>query len=268
MQLLREWNLSNAPRTAAGYGQLAWRSAWLYPFSMGWPTALLAAAGVVTAIARPARRWWLWLLLVPLSIYTTFVCVALYVNDRYQLGGIVALTFFAAAAAGDLLDVRRWRRATGLVVAAAVIVAALYACSVNVMKTRDARKAAARWLVEHADRETVATTGGYLPRLDPRIRAIDLEPSTQALNAGHPRYLLVNLRFAQRWSADAASPGAALLGALGDGSAGYDEAFRYRAPLPVWALLKYASAFRSPIESDYTNLDKLNPEVAIFVRRN
>jgi hypothetical protein len=55
---------------------------------------------------------------------------------------------------------------------------------------------------------------------------------------------------------------------LDDGSLVNAEAFRYRAPIPAWALLQYEAPFRGSGESPITNLDKVNPEMVIYRRRD
>ena len=78
---------------------------------------------------------------------------------------------------------------------------------------------------------------------------------------------MLNARFARRFELARRPEGRAFLRALADGSLGYDEVFRYRAPLPAWALLQYEAPFRGPGESPLTNLDKVNPEMVVYRRR-
>ena len=91
-------------------------------------------------------------------------------NDRYLLGGVFVLSLFAGAAAADLIEAIRWRRAARLLVAASFVYALLYAASINVMMNLDARLAATAWVAAATDaRSAVGLVGGrsYLPRIEP-----------------------------------------------------------------------------------------------------
>ena len=77
---------------------------------------------------------------------------------------------------------------------------------------------------------------------------------------------MINARSARRFETARSPAGRALLRGLEDGAAGYAEVFRFRAPIPWWALLQYDPAFRGEGESVLTNLDKVNPEMRIFRR--
>ena len=260
-------DLSTVPRTAASYFELSGTTLMLFRFAFGWPLVAMAAVGIAGAALRSDRRWWLWLLLVPLSFHLTFTWVTLYVNDRYLLGGAFVLALFAGAALADLLDARRWRRAAWFAVAGSIAYSLLYAASINVMMNVDARHAARRWVYAHAGPDTtVGRVGDYLPYLDAPVRVIGFMGSVDDVRGAKPGLIIVNARFAQRFAAERLPARRDMTRGLEDGSLGYAEVFRARAPVPAWALLQYETPFRRAGESLLTNLDKVNPEMAIYQR--
>jgi hypothetical protein len=263
-------DLAIVPRNAAGYAGMTGTTVALFRWSLGWPLFVMAAAGVAGALARKDRRWWLWLLLPLLSFHLAFTWVTLYVCDRYLFGGIFVLALFAGAAFADLLDAVRWRRACRLAVAGSFVYALLYASSINVMMTLDARKAARGWVYAHgSEGSTVALVGrSYMPYLGPPLRVVVVNASAEGVRQARPDLLVLNARFARRYERESSPAGRELLRGLADGSLGYAEVFRYRAPVPAWALLQYEAPFRGTTESVITNLDKVNPEMAIYRRRD
>jgi hypothetical protein len=208
------------------------------------------------------------LLAVPVSFHLFFTCVTRYVNDRYLLGGIFVLALFAGAAAADAFGAARWRPAGRLAVAVSLVYALLYASSINVMMSLDARRAVKAWIAASTNAQSVVAVVGrsYMPRIGPPARMVAVEPSPEALLAAAPDLVVVNARFARRFELSRAPEGRALLRALADGSLGYEEALRYRAPIPPWAVLQYEEPFRGSGESPLTNLDKVNPEMAVYRR--
>ena len=137
------------------------------------------------------------------------------------------------------------------------------------MMSLDARRAVKAWVAGSTDAQSVVGLIGrsYMPRIDPPARVITVEPDVEAVRQAPPDLLILNARFARRFEQARAPEGRALLRALEDGSLGYDEAFRYRARIPAWALLQYEAPFRGAGESPLTNLDKVNPEMVVYRRR-
>ena len=263
-------DLAIVPRTFAGYLELSGLTLSLFRWALGWPLFLLSAAGIAGALVRRERRWWLWLLVVPLSFHLSFTWVTLYVNDRYLFGGIFVLALFAGAAGADAFDDFRWRLTPRLLVAASFVYALLYAASINVMMNLDARRAVTSWVYASTDaRAVVGLVGGraYMARIEPPAQATTVEPTVEAVRQASPDLLVLNARFARRFEQARAPEGRVLLRALQDGSLGYDEVFRYRAALPAWALLQYEAPFQGSGESPLTNLDKVNPEMVVYRRR-
>lgn len=255
------------PRTAAGYAELAVKTIDLFRFAFGWPTFLLAIAGVMTAAVRAERRWWLWMLAVPLSFHFTFTLVTLFVCDRYLFAGVFVLALFAGSAMADLFDAVRARHLAKATVAAALFFALLRSASINVMMNRDSRYEAQAWLRAHAqDADRVGLVGDYLPAVGPPLEPVVVRAAEADVRQAGTEWLLLNARYAQRYEAARRPEGREMLRALENGTLGYVEVFRYRAPLPGWAVLQYDRAFEGQAESLTTNLDKINPEVTILRR--
>src|SRR6185436_11343174 len=93
-------------------------------------------------------------------------------------------------------------------------------------------------------RRGVALVGEYMPALDPPLVAERPAASPAAMERLGPDFVLVNANYALRFEGDPVPDGRDLLLRLADGTLGYVEAFRYQAPVPVWALLQYEPVFR------------------------
>ena len=261
-------DIAVVPRTPAGYAELTALTARLVPFALGWPLAVLAGIGLVRTARQPDRRWWCWLLVVPLSFHLTFTWVTLYVNDRYLLGGLFVAALFAGSAASDLLALRRWRAVGLAAVAGALLYSALHAASIDLMMVADGRHAVREWVQAHAPAGAqVGVIGSYLPAIRPPLEEVPLPASVSAVRDAAPDFLLLNDRFAQRYRQQRSPEGRQLLDALADGSLGYTEVFRHRAAMPSWAILAASPEFTRRGESVLTNLDKVNPETVVYRRR-
>lgn len=261
-------DLAIVPRTVAGYLELTALGGELFAFAFGWPLTGLVVIGLAGAVLRPDRRWWLWLLVVPLSFQLTFTFVTLYTNDRYQLGGVFVLALFAGAAAADLLKTRRWHLGAVGLVAAVLLYSALRAVSMDVMMVRDSRYEVRRWLLSHApEGARVGMVGNYLPYLPYPYESFMMRAATADVRNARPDYIVVNERFAARYAAERSPDGRELMRGLEDGTLGYEEVFRYRSAMPAWAVLAGEAEFRRQDESTLTNLDKVNPEMSVYRRR-
>jgi hypothetical protein len=234
---------------------------------MGLPAFLLGVAGVATALARPrAHARWLFLLLPPLSYDVTFLHVVLYGYDRFVLPLVLVLALFS----GRLLA-RGLRSAPPLRTAAAGLAAGvlayslLYAASVDRLLTHDSRYAMERWMARSIPPGAmVAAIGplGYLPRLE-GLRWRPLGPSVARVVQVHPDYVVVNADYAAR--ADPGTGERELYDALFAGRLGYRLVRRERTP-PGWSLIDTAALGRDEPGRIFSNLDKVNPEICVFVR--
>jgi hypothetical protein len=265
------WTLNDlhaVPRTARGYAELTVLTGQMFRLVLGWPLFLAALAGVAAAAWNRERRWWLWLLLVPVSFHLTFTFVTLYAHDRFLFGGMFVAALFAGSILADLLDHVRMRRVGRAAVAGILVYSLLSAASVNAMMDVEARKATRRWLEDHANEgDRIGLIGWYMPALGPSVRPAGLEATPAAVTASMPEWIMLNARFATRFEYERSPLGRELIAGLADGSLGYQEVFRYRAAVPAWAILQYDEQFRRPRESSWTNLDKINPEMVVYRRR-
>jgi len=204
---------------------------------------------------------------VPLSFHLTFTCVTFFVCDRYVFGGVFVLALFAGAALGDLIGATRWHGTARAVAAAAVVISLPYAASINVMMDADARNAARAFVRgKTAGDEVVGLVGRYTPHMAPPLRMVVLESAADVV-ASRPAYIIVNARYAERFRNMRSPAGRDLISALRRESFGYRVVLAYRAPLPFWALLQYEPSFAPGGEAWWTNLDKINPEVVVFERK-
>ena len=207
-------DLAAVPRTAAGYAQLTGTSVALFRWSLGWPLFVMAVVGVASGVARRDRRWWLWLLLPPLSFHLAFTWVTLCIFDRFLLDGIFVFALFGGAACADLLEAGRWRRVRMFAVAGSFLYALLYASSINVMMNLDARKAARSWVYAHASEDTTVAVIGrsYMPYLGPPPKVVIVDAAPEDIRRAAPDLVVLNARFAQRYRLGSSSAERALLG--------------------------------------------------------
>jgi hypothetical protein len=236
-------------------------------FAMGRPAFLVCAAGVVTALARPRENArWLYLLVPAVSYVATFLHVVLYGYDRFVLPLCLVLALF-----GGWLLARGLRSGPPLRAAAAVLAVAvfshslIYAASVDHLLTHDSRYAVERWLARNVPPGALVATVGpleYLPRLD-GLHWRRLGPSVARLVQVRPDYVVVNADYAAR--ADPGTGERELYDALFAGRFGYRLALRERTP-PGWSLIDPASLGREGPDRIFSNLDKVDPEICVFLR--
>jgi hypothetical protein len=190
-------DLAIVPRTLGGYLEMTAMTATLYRFALGWPLLVLALLGVITAARRPERRWWLWMLLVPVSFHLTFTFVTLYVNDRYLFGGLFVLSLFAGSAMADLFEAKRWPLAVRFAIAGALTYSLLMAASVNVMMNLDSRRQVRAWLdVNAPEGAGVGLVGMYGPSPEQSVRGLPLRATVAEIQQWQPDYIAINARFA------------------------------------------------------------------------
>jgi len=236
-------------------------------FAMGLPALLVCGAGVAAALARPRpNARWLSLLVPAVSYVVTFLNVVLYGYDRFVLPLSMVLGLFGGALLARGLRSAPPRRTAAAVLAVAVFAySLLYAASVDRLLTHDSRYAVERWMARNVPPGAmVAAVGplGYLPRLD-RHRWRRLGPSVARVVQVHPDYVLVNADYAAR--ADPGTGERELYDALFAGRLGYRLALRERTP-PGWSLIDPAVLGRDEPDRIFSNLDKVNPEICVFVR--
>ena len=239
----------------AGYLAMLALTARLLAFDLGLPAALAAVAGLALAWRRGERRALLAITLPCVSYFVFFLCVALVAYDRYLMPLCACLSLaggYFLSRAGDrpLVALRR-------VAAAAVLFVGLARClSVDLSLLRDSRYAAEAWMAANVPASAVVTVSGPLAHL-PRLHghAWTQRPS---LRGTRTEYAVLTCDYARETQSGEESPSARTARELG-----YDVAYRHRTRLP-WPLdlgpwIRGLAA--------YTNLHKINPEVAVLRRR-
>jgi hypothetical protein len=190
--------------------------------------------------------------------------VALYVYDRFLIGVQVVLALFAGAAAADLLEGRKWRVLPAAVLVAAYGYSGLNALSVDIMMARDSRQDAEAWIARCIPRRAsiaVVGTSLYSPRFSNAEPTWLLDSGT-TLRASRFDYVVVNTRYARRQHSRQA--GASQMDYLDGAASGYRRVARFHGQLPFWAVLAREPVFSAALESGFSNIDKINPEIVVF----
>ena len=234
-------------------------------FVLGLPAFLAGMVGLAEAIRERANRWLL--LLVPaISFYLSFLCVVLYVYDRFALPIAFVLAFFGGRTLSRHWDDRCWPRAAARVGAAVILLYGLTrVIGVGLSMTYDARYAAEDWLEAHVRGGSAGAIGPpeYLPRLD-GLNGRTIGPAIARLEKVAPDFVTVNGDYAAR--AEEGSAEHALYQGLARGALGYREVWRHRYRAP-WPWLDTAPLVeRSGREPLRSNLGKVNPEILIYGR--
>lgn len=242
--------------TLAGQLQMALASLRQIAFSLGWPLAVAAFAGIVVA-ARERRFRMLSLLALPAGYFLAFIAPILHVRVRWWIPTVLLLAPFAALALTRLLAWQRPPRGVRLAGVGAVLVysLALPVC-LDLQMLADSRYRVEAWLAANLrPGERWLGVAAY-PQLT--VRGTDpigwgrLERrGRRELERRELDYLVVNRDDPSITKASQA------LAALDAGEWGYVEVFRYRANpccgLPDWSGVS-------------TVLHTVNPEFSIFRR--
>jgi hypothetical protein len=249
--------------SAAGQWDLLKSTAGQLLFALGVAGTLLIAAGAGSPCYRRARPTFLILIAASVSYYVGFVAYAGYVYDRFLLPVTCVLAPFAAIGLRRLLDARAPLRLLGLGLLAWIVARA---AAVDLLMVVDSRTVVERWLRATVQRhEVVAAVNqfGYIPRLYEFKRSW-IQPSIAGTLAVGPTYVVINREHAAR-----ALPGTAehaWLAWLESGEGPYDEVLRFKTPVR-WTPLALDQRFSDRAQDPFTNLDKINPEIAVFRRR-
>lgn len=249
------------PRTIAGQVEMLVDGLWQVPWLFGWPAALVIAGSLVVAW-RVRREAAVAVVLPVVSYYLTFMAVIQYQYDRFYLAPAVLLAIIGG------LGLARLAAAPALVARAAVAVIVVqsvaYGASIDLLMARDSRFAAEAWLRQHLDHGELVGLAGprpYLPRPGP-LPATDVNLDWTEVTAAPPEYLVVNAEYARRpRNFPFFEPLLAGTQPL------YREAAIFKST-PGPAVLAYRPEFANGVEDPFTNFDKINPEIRVFVRRD
>jgi hypothetical protein len=136
-----------------------------------------------------------------------------------------------------------------------------------VLMVTDARYAAERFLLREVPvNATVASVGQLvvLPRMD-RFVHRSVPPGIEPTLIQSPEYIVINTELMRRYDDDPVR--VAWINWLESGTGPYREVFRYKAPAPWYSPIALDTRFTDRVEDQFSNVDKVNPEIAIFKRQ-
>ena len=224
-------------------------------------------AGLWAGARQPTRRLPLWMLLAIASYYVTLLAVVGYSYDRFLLPVTVLLALPAGAGLRWLIDSKgRWR--IGQVAAAALLIwMVARAASVDYLMIRDSRYAAEVWLNSTVPAgASVATLvpNEYLPHLE-RFRRVTVRPGITETLAAPPDFIVLNLEQMARDFDDLVRR--EWFEWLEGGRGLYRRLFQAKTPAGWWPL-GWDRRFTDALDDPFTNLDKINPTIAIYGRQD
>lgn len=253
------------PASLTGQAAMAREAARQIRWILGWPALIVCLAGLVDL----ARRWSFGraaaIILPALSYYLCFIAVVGYHYDRFFLGPCLVLALSGGRLVATVWEAGFRRRLTGLAIGlAAGAYLLLRAASIDALMMQDSRYTIERWLQQEvAAGSTIAGAGPLeaLPRHE-RVAWMPMQPHPDELARLRPDYVVVNAEYFQRFGPG--RPERELYDGLVAGSSGYRLAVRYKASVR-WAPLAREAAMRGSGEDPRTNLDKVNPQMEVFV---
>ncbi|MEZ5288693.1 MAG: glycosyltransferase family 39 protein [Vicinamibacterales bacterium] len=251
------------PFTPAGLTQLLLTTVGVFVSLLGPVTAVLCLAGVVRVLRAPARFARLSLLLIPaVSYLVTFMCVVGYVYDRFLLGTAVVAVLFACLGIDTLLA--RLRGTTPRVLAGVATLAVALGPSVSLdwRLTHDSRFDAERWMAANLPEEPFVLGIGnraYLPNLYPFRHQLLFTTIGTRLVAWGADVVVANRQWERPDQPSLEAAGAALA------EAGYAPTLELPGTAGRHWLVR-AAAWGTDVPDYYSNLDKIDPPIAVWIR--
>lgn len=253
------------PATLEGQLDSLWAALAQVRFAFGWPAFLLVIAALLGTTRHAEGRTRLWLLLPAVSYYCLFIVPVAIVFDRFMLGICILLAIVAGCAVAD------WTRSGGrariaavVCVGAACAYSAARAVSLDAMMLADSRYFVERWIATRVPPDAAFLSAGpraFLPRVQWSTR-IDPETADPA-DASPGEYVIVNATYARRFPASSS-----------EGT--FYERLRNREEFSLelqhrssrrWFPLSRDPVFVEVEESQFTNLDKINPLIEVYRRK-
>ena len=256
------------PPTVVGQLQMLWAACVQTGSTLGWPLFALCLAGIAFEVWNGRGLRAAWLLLPGISYYVFFIAVVGYHYDRFFMPIVAILALFgggvtaAILQGGTGLKAQRVRR---VMVAACFGCSLLQAVSIDALMLTDARYDAERWMREHIGPRQVVGFGGMAEYL-PRLYTVNWAriPRAEHLDSVRPDFFVANPEFYLRHAPGTTE--AQLYGAVQDTSR-YVRVYRYKAR-HWWNPLMRLKLFSDAEQDSFTNLDKINPTIEIYRRRD
>ena len=243
-----------------GQAQLLRTMLWQIWHCLGWAGLVAVVLGIAASRKQHGLPPWLWLLMA--SSYVSFMVLVGYTYDRFLLPLTLVSAVPAAVGIGHLLAAEM-HRAAGMLLLGWIV---LRAIGLDVLMITDARYAAEAFLRREVAADAVIGSVGqrlYLPRLEGFFNR-SVPPGIEATLAQPPDYIVINTEFMRRFDQDPVRT--AWMGWLQAGHGPYRLVFRYKAPMPWYSPIRFDTRFTDGVEDLFSNLDKVNPEIAIFKR--
>ncbi len=237
-------------------GQLWW--------ALGVPGVVLVGLGLWQSRTSTWIPGWVWLF--PMSYLLTFVAVVGYSYDRFLLPVTLVCGLAGGAGLRTLLTAGETSRRARWVAWTCVAWLVWRVASVDALVLRDSRYEAESWLAASVPRGALVASvwqAGYQPRLE-AFRHQEIAPTVEGTLGAAPDFIVVNREFVRRYPDGAPMP--TWLGWLESTESPYVEAWRWKDPLRGTELAWWPT-FTDRLESPFTNLDKVNPEIVVFRRK-
>jgi hypothetical protein len=233
-------------------------------FAFGWPAFLLVAVAVLSTARHAAGRTRLWLFLPMISYYCLFLVPVAIVFDRFMLGVCILLAIIAGCEIADWMRSNaRLRTAAVLCVGVTSVYSASRAVALDRMMLADSRYYVEDWMatrVPMAASVLSVAPRSFLPWLDwsGNLDAAAAEPADAPSGA----YIVFNGTYAERFSSG--SREGRFYERIRKGGE-FSVVLRHRSD-QSWFPLSRDPIFVDIEESQFTNLDKINPLIEIYRR--
>lgn len=247
------------PNTLAGQARMFLKAIRHMVFLMGWPLFVGCGAGLVlTAIRKNRPPALLFLIIMMFSYYITFIMPIGYHYVRFFLPLCLVFGFYGGNALEFIF--RHFKAGYGFILYTfSVLIPLITAISVNLSMTFDSRIHIEKWLSRHVKPgETTAFVGWkeYLPRKGELEGEYIRNATVGQIKTLEPDYIVINERTCKCGN---------VYPALTGGGLNYHIFYRYHNnfwPLS-WLLDRIYHGSEKRIS---TNLDKINPPIAVFKR--
>jgi hypothetical protein len=253
------------PATPGGLEQLAATSLALTSQILGPVAGVLTLVGLaVVAGSRDTARRLSIVLSIPLGYWLAFIGVVGYVYDRYLVVLVVMLAMAAGAGWAWILERTPSRRIFAPAQVALLLVVLTPTVVLNVRLAGDSRRDAERWMRDNLTADPLVLGTGsplYLPNLYPFRHRIEPRRTAEHLLAWNADVIVLDEDWFTRFREETVEQVRRRLEA-----AGYAEQFAVREQPPRRWMAFLCSGLN--IDSGFSNLGKIDPALAIWVREH